>query len=402
VRAVVFLAVLLSSVVHAAPDEDRLGKQAGYPVCPPVLAPLEERCLVGTLSHYDEVIPAHTVKAGAPRALKRVEKAPKLAYTFRERPGTVDSFLAANRNTGLLILKGDTILVERYQYERKPTDRFQSYSMAKTVVAILIGIALEEKLIHSIDDQVNQYVPRLRFQAYGDTSLRHLLTMSSGVKFSEQYDGSDDIAKLAHATLFQQGPGGVDAVLPFNFREARAGTRFSYASAETEVLSLVLAAETGKKLADYLSEKLWRPMGAEADATWLVDGGGNELGYMGLNVTLRDWGRLGMLLANDGALDGKQIIPQAWVHAMTRAESPHLAVGTATKNNGYGYQTWIIDREGRFALLGVRGQGIFIDPQTKLVMVHTAVHASSRDPARAEQFALFYGVLNSLKDQKDL
>jgi len=143
-------------------------------------------------------------------------------------------------------------------------------------------------------------------------------------------------------------------------------------------------------------------MGAEADATWLVDGGGNELGYMGLNVTLRDWGRLGMLLANGGLLDGKQIIPAAWVHAMTRAESPHLAVGTATKNNGYGYQTWLIDREGRFALLGVRGQGIFIDPQTKLVMVHTAVHASSRDPARAEQFALFYGVLNSLKDQKDL
>jgi CubicO group peptidase (beta-lactamase class C family) len=158
----------------------------------------------------------------------------------------------------------------------------------------------------------------------------------------------------------------------------------------------VLLAAIGKPLADYLSEKIWQPMGAEADATWLLDGGGNELGYMGINATLRDWGRLGMLLANDGALDGRQIVPAAWVRAMTTAEAPHLKVGVATKFNGYGYQTWLIHPSERyFALLGVRGQGVFVDPNTKVVVVHTAVHGTQRDSSRAEQFSLFYGALAS-------
>ena len=164
------------------------------------------------------------------------------------------------------------------------------------------------------------------------------------------------------------------------------------------MLGLVLRAATGKPLAEYLSEKIWQPMGAEADATWLMDAGGYETGYMGINATLRDWGRLGMLLANDGALDGKQIIPAEWVKAATTAEAPHLQFGVATKFNGYGYQTWLIHpKERMFALLGVRGQGVFVDPATKVVVVHTAVHADSCGGAlRSEQFAFFFGVVNSL------
>ena len=327
-----------------------------------------------------------------------MEREPALRYARERRAGTVDTFLAQNRNTGLLILKGDTIVVERYQYGRTPQMRFQSYSMAKTVVAMLFGIALGEGRIASIDDTADQYVPELKGHPYGGTKLRHLLTMSSGVRFVEEYNGRDDITELARRTLYQQGPGGVQAVLPFNVRARPAGERFSYASAETEVLSLVLRNAVGKPLAEYLSEKLWQPMGAEADATWLVDAGGHELGYIGLNVTLRDWGRLGLLLANGGAMDGKQIIPAEWVKAATRPDAPHLRVGYATRYNGYGYQTWLVDEQGRFALLGVRGQAVFVDPQSKVVVVHTAVHASPTDrEARGEQFAFFYGVLASLK-----
>ena len=327
-----------------------------------------------------------------------MEREPALRYARERRAGTVDTFLAQNRNTGLLILRGDTIVVERYQYGRTPQMRFQSYSMAKTVVAMLFGIALGEGRIASIDDTADQYVPELKGHPYGGTKLRHLLTMSSGVRFVEEYNGRDDITELARRTLYQQGPGGVQAVLPFNVRARPAGERFSYASAETEVLSLVLRNAVGKPLAEYLSEKLWQPMGAEADATWLVDAGGHELGYIGLNVTLRDWGRLGLLLANGGAMDGKQITPAEWVKAATRPDAPHLRVGYATRYNGYGYQTWLVDEQGRFALLGVRGQAVFVDPQSKVVVVHTAVHASPTDrEARGEQFAFFYGVLASLK-----
>ncbi len=335
------------------------------------------------------------VKAGTVRTFRHVTREPKIQY----KNGDVDSFLASNRNTGLLVLKGDTILVERYQYDRRPEQRFQSYSMAKTVVAMLIGIAIEEKKIGSIDDLAQQYVPELKGHPYGETKLRHLLTMSSGVRFSELYNGTDDVTTLATRTLWQQGPGGVDSVLPFTERDRPAGTKFSYASAETEVLSLALRNAVGKPLADYLSEKIWQPMGAEADATWIIDGGGQELGYMGLNATLRDWGRLGMLLANSGSLDGKQIIPAAWVKAMTTADGPHLLRGTASKFNGYGYQTWLIgNTDHAFALFGVRGQSVFIDPDSKLVIVHTAVHAEFTGAARNDQFALFFGALHSLKD----
>jgi CubicO group peptidase (beta-lactamase class C family) len=397
-RAAVLAALLLTAPAWAAPDEDLLGKRDGYPVCRGSLSP-EQRCLVGNLSHFDELAPFRVVKAGTPRTFRHVLKEPSIRY----KNGNVDTFMAANRNTGLLILKGDTILAERYQYDRRPEHRFQSYSMAKTVVAMLVGIALHEQKISSIDDLAQQYVPQLKGHPYGETKLRHLLTMSSGVRFSEKYDGKDDVTILARKTLWQQGPGGVDAVLPFTERDRPAGTKFSYASAETEVLSLVLRAAVGEPLSTYLSEKIWQPMGAEADATWIIDGGGHELGYMGLNATLRDWGRLGMLLANGGKAngdsDGKQIVPAAWVKAMTTAEAPHLQRGVASKFNGYGYQTWLIgNTESAFALFGVRGQSVFVDPDSKLVIVHTAVHADFTGAARTDQVALFFGTLQSLKD----
>ena len=390
--------LLLAGCAHTAAD---LGRAEGYPVCDVRDIGRDERCLVGTLSHFDAKLPSHVVaKADAPRALKRAAAEPALDYAFRGAPGrTIDAFLADGRNTGLLVMRGDTILAERYKYDRTPEMRFQSYSMAKTVVAMLLGIALHEGRIQSLEQKAEEFVPQLKGHPYGETSLRHLLTMSSGVRFSEEYSGRDDVAILAQRTLFGRGPGGADSVKPFTVREVPAGTRFKYASAETEVLGLVVRAAVGKPLAEYLSEKIWKPMGAEADATWMVDAGGNELGYMGLNATLRDWGRLGLLLANYGARDGRQIIPAAWVKAATTPESPHLQVGVATKFNGYGYQTWVIRKDQPyFALLGVRGQAVMVDPVTQVVVVHTAVHnVAAGDPLRGEQFALFFGVVNYVK-----
>lgn len=397
---VFFVGIIFSLFSFAATDEETLGKSAGYPVCPLPRGPLEQRCLVGMLSHYDQVVPARTVaKPAAPRALGRAAQEPPLSYSFRFGSAAgIDDFLRASRNTGLLVMQGDTILVERYQYERRPEHRFQSFSMAKTVVAMLVGIAVSENRISSIDDRADKYVPELKGYLYGATSLRHLLTMSSGVKFSETYSGNDDVAILARKTLRHRGAGGVESVASFNRRARPAGEKFSYASAESQVLGLVLRAAVGKPLAEYLAEKIWQPMGAEADATWLVDAGGYETGFMGINATLRDWGRLGMLLANDGMLDGRQIIPAEWVRAATTVEASHLRVGTATRMNGYGYQTWIIHPKERiFALLGARGQAVMIDPKTRVVVVHTAVHSAARDPLRGEQFALFFGVVNSLK-----
>ena len=192
---------------------------------------------------------------------------------------------------------------------------------------------------------------------------------------------------------------GVEQALEFRKRDAPAGTRFRYVSADSQVLGLVLIAALKKPLAEYLSEKIWQPMGAEANATWLLDKGGYETGYCCINARLRDYARFGMLLANYGALDGKQIIPAEWVKAATTPEAPHLAVGTATPNNGYGYQTWITHRtEPRFAALGIHGQAIYIDNASKIVVVHTAAWNDPADRAeRGAQFKLLEAIYTTLE-----
>jgi CubicO group peptidase (beta-lactamase class C family) len=395
---------VLSCAVVAAPDEEALGRWQGYPVCEVRAGDaLSQRCLVGLFSHYDKLVTSSRVmRAAKTLPLKPAPLEVPITYKHRDNPpADIKDFLARNRNTGLLIIREDTVLYERYQYDRKPEHRFTSMSMAKTVVAMLVGIALAENKIHSIDDPAKKYLPKLEGHPYGDTLLRDLLTMSSGMQFREEHDGNDDAALLVRKTIGKLGPGGLDTVYHIRKREFPPATRFRYSSADSQVLALALRAAVGVPLSDYLSQKIWQPMGAEADATWFVDAAGFEVGYMGINATLRDWGRLGMLLANDGALNGRQIIPAQWVKAMTTPEARHLVVGVATRNNGYGYQTWLIDPSRRyFAMLGVRGQAVFVDPETKTVVVHTAVHASPRDlDARSEQFSLFYGVLNSLKPQ---
>jgi len=387
---VILAALLFAPGVFSAPDEEILGKAQGYPICQLTGAGRPE-CLVGNYSNFDKIVPARKVaKSGRMRPLARAPSEPDVG---------VDQFLNTTRITGLLVIRGDNVLVERYQYDRNPEHRFTSMSMAKTVVAMLFGIALHEGKISSLDDRAEKYVPELKGHPYGETALRHLLTMSSGVRFSEDYGGKDDVAVLARTTFFQQGPGGAATVLPFKDRERDPGKRFSYASAETQVLGLVVRAAAGKPLADYLSEKVWQPMGAEFDASWLIDAGGYEIAYCCINATLRDWGRLGMLLANDGAVDGRQIIPAAWVREATTAQASHLQFGQATRFMGYGYQTWLISPNARrFALLGIRGQAIFVDPDTKTVVVNTAIHPMPRDPASNSQFRFFDNVLSSARN----
>ena len=388
-----------AGVALPAPEEAALGRDEGYPTCARSLQ-VEMRCLVGEVSRRDEIYPSRKVeKASQARAFKRAPTEAVVHYRWQGTPSGLDDYLARNRTTGLVILKGDTILAERYQYQRTPAHRMTSMSMAKTVVAMLVGFAVADGSIRSLDDRADRYVAALADTPYGETPIRHLLTMSAGVRFIENYSGSDDVFTLARLTLLQESEGGTTTVHPFNTREAPAGERFRYASGDTQVLGLVLRAATGKPLADYLSQKLWQPMGAEADATWIVDKGGFELGFSGLNATVRDYARLGMLLANDGKLDGRQIIPAGWVRAATTPSAPQFApgkirnlAGSGYSINGYGYQTWLMPgKEGHFMLRGVRNQAIFVDPGSKLVLVHTA--AEGIGGGAGELMALWYGIV---------
>ncbi len=382
------------------PDAATLGANDGYP--------MGDRAtfytipfLVGSHSHLDEIFEGRIVRrAATPSRLERAAAEPTLRYQSEGQPATVDDYLARHLTTGLLIAQGDTILLERYQYARNDRHRFTSWSMAKTVTAMLVGIAIAEGRIRSVDDRAEVYVPALAGTEYGRTSLRHLLQMSSGVRFVEQYTGSDDVAQLSRDTFLQLGTGGVDAVKKYNQRIAPAGTRFSYASVETQVLGLVLARATGRPVAGYLEEKIWQPMGAEADATWLIDRSGQEVTYCCLNAVLRDYARLGLLLAHDGNWRGRQLIPAAWVKdaTSTHPQQRHLWPQVASPLLGYGYQVWLLPGERRqFAFLGVRGQSILVDPQSRLVMVQAAVRKRpSGDPSARETRLLWQAVAGTL------
>jgi CubicO group peptidase (beta-lactamase class C family) len=197
--------------------------------------------------------------------------------------------------------------------------------------------------------------------------------MSSGVAFKEVYDGNDDLARFSRLRIAE---GSVDSLRAFDAREAEQGTRFHYASIETVVLAVVLRGATGMTLSQYLTPRLWQPMGAEADATWIRTRDGLEVAAGSFNAILRDYGRLGMLLANDGVAAGKQIVPKDYLLDATdwHRQPDAFAPRKATPYFGYGYQFWLFPGEKRrFALLGVYGQSIFVDPEQKLVMVITAV-----------------------------
>jgi CubicO group peptidase (beta-lactamase class C family) len=254
--------------------------------------------------------------------------------------------------------------------------------MAKSILSLLIGHALERGAIRSLDDTAEAYVPELKGSEYGRTPLKALLQMASGVAFSEVYtDPSSDIYLLARLTLEQDPVGAVEAVKRFNTRLYPPGEKFSYSSAESMVLGLVLARATGRPIADFASEVLWQPLGAEADANWNVDAKGQEVTYAYYNARLRDWARVGLMMAHGGKWAGRTVVPGSWVASATSA-------GPDSPSPTYGYHIWIskVDRRG-FYFSGLRGQFIFVHPRLKLVLVQTAL--ANNDYASLELATLF-------------
>jgi CubicO group peptidase (beta-lactamase class C family) len=364
---------------QAAPDEAAHGAAHGY--SPGHLGNwFSQQHAVGAFSAMETLFPVRVVPAGSDvRPLPPHPSAPDWPFVRR--------YLDTHPATGLMALKDGRVLFEHYQYARSAAHRFTSFSMAKTVVGMAIGVALAEGRIASIDDPVDRYVPALADSAWKDVTLRQVLNMASGVRFDETYDRSDtDISKLSRPWTRHEGAF-VDVLKTFHAHDAAPGQRFKYISADTQVLGLVLAQATGQTVARYVGEKIWAPMGAEEDALWVLDTSGVEASYCCLSARLRDWARLGQLLLERGQRGSRSIIPADWVGAATtvRDADRHLLPGTATRYYGYGYQTWIFPGQLGFALLGIRGQAVFVHPRLKLVMVQTAVWPQSSDPVLAAQ-----------------
>jgi CubicO group peptidase (beta-lactamase class C family) len=391
----------------SGPDAERLGMAEGFPSCPGSLTKPE--CRVGTWSANEKEGLTDIVRAlGNVMPLPLMRDPPKISY--QQASKTVDDYLAEAKVTGLMILKDGQIVLERYQYGRRPEMRFRSFSMAKTFTAMLVGIAHQKGMIRSLDDKVADYWPEIAGSAYGQTTIKNLLYMGSGVPFKELYTwtAGDDNWVWGQVLYGQNNRRKPEVIAEFlnskTLRDVEQGTRFHYASIETEILGRVLRRATGKTVTQLTEQWLWTPMGAESDARWLLATTDSaEATGGGFNATLRDYARFGVLLANDGRRGDQQILPLDFLlDATDQGRLPkNFRPRAATPFYGYGYQTWIFPiKERTFALQGIHGQVIYVQPATKIVMVQTAVFdraGGTQDPtAWRRNLDLWYGVLRSL------
>jgi CubicO group peptidase (beta-lactamase class C family) len=394
-----FAAPLLAAIAcHAAgqtvsptgPDSALYGQAAGYPVPAPAtpIDAIQPSQLVGFHSRYEEYRRLRAVPTSAtPSPLKRELPELELSYEHNGQVSTIQDYLRRHPVTGLLVARGDAILFEQYQYARTDRHRMLSHSMAKTVLGLLVGAALEDGSIASLEDPVEKYVHELQGTEFGITSIRALLLMSSGISFAEDYRPDDDVSRLAKGLMGPGAPGSLQTVRQFNQRLAAAGTRFNYSSADSQVLGMVLRQAVGMPLTDYLSKRIWMPLGAEADAGWQVDTTGQELTFCCMVARLRDWARLGLMVAHDGRWNGQQVVARQWLYEMAKPDR--------ARNSHYGYQTWVVDESrGQIEMRGILGQFVLVDPVTRLVLVQTAVQRQANDArADAELHALWRALI---------
>ena len=395
------------------PDAVALGQGQGYKACPQAL--LKPECRVGAWSVPASAFSRYTVKPSAnPWPLPDHEAPPVISWKWGLFSKTVDDFMDETQTTGLLIIHKGKVVAERYQYDRKPGMPMRSFSMAKTFTAMLVGIAHGKGHIRSLDDKASDYWPEIADSAYGQTTIRNLLRMSSGVPFKELYTWTpDDDNWVWGQVLYNPSNTNMPSRIPEflngkKVRELEQGQRFHYASIETEILGRVLRRATGKSVTALTEEWLWQPMGAQDRAHWIsATTDGAEATAGGFNASLRDYGRFGMLLANDGvrSSDGTvlEIIPREFVLDGTDiAKQPAgFKPRVATPYFGYGYQTWLQPNKTRtFALQGIHGQSMLVQPSSQIVIVQTSVNAkpSGRQDARPYQYraAFWAGVLRSL------
>ncbi|WP_374668858.1 serine hydrolase domain-containing protein [Ramlibacter sp.] len=300
-------------------------------------------------------------------------------------PVDVDAYMAGQRSAALLIVVDGKVRLERYGLDFDAAGRWTSFSVAKSMTSTLVGAALKDGHIKSMDDKVSDYIPQMKGSAYDDVSIRQLLTMTSGVKWNEDYgDPNSDVAKFNN----HKPEEGVDALVSYLRRLPRdvpAGTRWNYSTGETNLVGVLLAQAVKKPLAQYLSEKIWVPAGMEQQATWILSKTGQEISGCCIQAAARDYARFGVFIANGAQVNGQPIVPEGWL-----AEATTARTGIGQPGRGYGYQWWTYD-DGTFSARGIFGQGIFIDPQRRIVIVSNANWANgARDKVASDAREAFY------------
>lgn len=325
-----------------------------------------------TFRNIDRLFSTRTIKRG-----KNVYPLPKadvqlknFSFTSHGKNYDLYDYASINRVSGLLVIKNGKIAFEDYELGNNENTRWMSMSVVKSITATLVGIAIQDGFIKSIDDPVTQYLPELKGSAYDGVSVRNLLQMASGVQWNETYtDPASDRRKMLEVQNAQT-PGAVLQLMAQLPRAAAPGTRWNYSTGETHVAGALVRAAVGKPVAQYLSERIWAKFGMESDATWWLESPqGLEVGGSGLSATLRDYGRFGLFLMGGGKVGNEQLLPPGWV---ADAGSPKMVDG---KSVDYGYMLWPIPKsagtpnEGAFEARGIFGQHVYMNPRENTVIV---------------------------------
>lgn len=302
-------------------------------------------------------------------------------------PG-IDQYMAQQRAAGLVILQDGKVRLERYGLGFDAKGRWTSFSVAKSFTSTLVGAAIQDGHIKSLEDKVSRYVPGLRGSAYDDVTVRQLLMMSSGVKWNEDYE--DPGADVAQFNKVKPDPG-MDATVSYLRKLPRAhppGTVWHYNTGETNLVGVLVSSAVNKPLAQYLQEKIWQPAGMEAQASWLLGSTGHEIAGCCIQAATRDFARFGLFVLEGG----KGVVPADWFAQATTKQKDIGELG-----HGYGFQWWTYD-DGSFAAQGIFGQGIFIDPKRKLVIASNANWTRATMGPEGEAREAFYKRVQALVD----
>jgi CubicO group peptidase (beta-lactamase class C family) len=274
----------------------------------------------------------------------------------------LDGYMARQHIAGIIVLQDGKVRLERYGLGFDREGRWTSFSVAKSITSTLVGAALRDGAIRSLEDPIAQYIPELKGSAYDDVTVRQLLTMTSGVKWNENYgDPKSDVARF----ITQEREGTMDVTVSYMRklpREVPPGTKWVYKTGETNLVGVLVSKATGKKLSDYLSEKIWKPYGMERDAQWFLDVGGHEISGCCISASLRDYARFGQFMLDGATAGGQPVMADGWMDKATKTQIPF-----GNSKAGYGFFWWTYG-DGSYEARGIFGQNIAIDPARKLVI----------------------------------
>ncbi len=312
--------------------------------------------------NVDRMFATRPIRRG--RTVLQLARGPEISPQYHADQAThgVDAYIDRANVAGLLVIKNEQIVLERYSLGLEENVRWSSMSMIKSLTSTLVGAALQQGAISSLDDAVSKYIPALRGCAYDAVTVRSLLTMSSGVRWSEDYtDRNSDVNRYSKS-LGDKVPGGVLALMRSLKAEHPPGSHFSYNTGDTFVLGCLVSAATGRNLADFMSETIWSPLGMEFDAFYTLD---SDDGH---GIALRDFGRFGVFLLRNGVIDRTPVLPADWIESANRRSFVFDSEANRYGATGYGYSWWI-DPDGSMAAVGFAGQSLYVNRKAKVVIV---------------------------------